>query len=220
MLSNLEELAKRYFMVEGYLVMENVLFFLPREQTGKRVSGWSDIDVLGYKKNKIAIVQCKEFLGTKSIECIVKDLDEWFNSAEAFLRSKHSPLKVLVGPDTQLVRFLVIGHEPSDTQRKRLASIGVNTLSVKDILVALISNVTDQISELSARGTGARGKELDLIRYTLKKMIEHGLISEVSGVQEIKQEEMDKVRIAVEHLKRKRARQHTPEKNIKKKLRP
>jgi len=48
-------------MSKGYLVVENVLFFVPREKSGKKVSGWSDIDLIAYKKGEIKIVQCKEF---------------------------------------------------------------------------------------------------------------------------------------------------------------
>jgi len=90
MLSNLEEIAKRYFMLKGYLVAENVLFFLPREKEGKKVSGWSDIDIFAYKKGEISIVQCKEFLGNKKIEKIVKDILNWFNKAEEFVKKESS----------------------------------------------------------------------------------------------------------------------------------
>ncbi|MCD6549884.1 hypothetical protein J7K41_04235 [Candidatus Micrarchaeota archaeon] len=231
--SNLEELAKLYFMANGYLVTDNVFFFIPREKTGKRVSGWTDIDVLGYKKGTVAVVQCKEYLGTKSIDSVVKDLDRWFSSAEAFLRSDASPLHGLLTQETRLLRYLVIGHEPSTNQTKKLSEAGINVIGIKELLTFLIADVNALTKKAGARGTGADGKESHLVRYLLKKMLKYGLVSDASVSEGLKEhvaqdrtiqsgdlpdacdqkEYTDKVRIAVEHLTRKRERSRRSDKH-------
>ncbi|RLE91304.1 MAG: hypothetical protein DRN04_13140 [Thermoprotei archaeon] len=40
----------------------NYSFFIPREMSGKKVSDWTDIDILTYNGEELHIVQCKPFL--------------------------------------------------------------------------------------------------------------------------------------------------------------
>ena len=66
-LSYVEEVATRYFM-KKYLVNQNIWFYRSKEETGKRVSGWSDIDLFALKPEECLVIQCKSFLGTKKAE--------------------------------------------------------------------------------------------------------------------------------------------------------
>jgi len=83
-ISYVEDLAARYYMKKGYLVSQNIQFRLPKE--GKKVTGWSDIDVFALAPGEAIIVNCKSFLGTKRAEEIASDLDRWFDNAIAFLQ--------------------------------------------------------------------------------------------------------------------------------------
>ncbi|MEW6070109.1 MAG: hypothetical protein AB1485_05780 [Candidatus Thermoplasmatota archaeon] len=41
-----EEIVRRYFELKGYFVQTDVLYFIPKRQTGKKSSGYGDIDLI------------------------------------------------------------------------------------------------------------------------------------------------------------------------------
>ncbi len=173
--SNLEEIAKRFFMSKGYLVAENVLFFLPAERERKKVSGWSDIDILAYKKSEIVIVQCKEFLGTEESERVVNKILNWFEKAEEFIKNE-KPYKDLVTEDTQIKKCVVLNFPQPKKAVKRLKKPGIEVIDMETIVKELISSVKEKIEKYEKRRTGARGKEIDLIRYFIKILLERSFL--------------------------------------------
>jgi len=54
--SYVDEIVIRYLMKEGYLISQSIWFPLPKEKTGKKVSGWSDIDIFAVKPNELPLV--------------------------------------------------------------------------------------------------------------------------------------------------------------------
>lgn len=83
--SYVDEIIVRYLMKKSYLISQGIWFQMPKEKTGKKVSGWSDIDILAVKPNESPlIIQCKSFLGTGSYDKVVRDVIEWFKNAMNF----------------------------------------------------------------------------------------------------------------------------------------
>lgn len=176
MISNLEEIAKRFFMSKGYLVAENVLFFVPREKSGKKVSGWSDIDLIAYKKGEIKIVQCKEFLGTKKISVITKEIKKWFELAEEFLKNE-SDYKELITSETEIKRCIVVNSKNPPGAIKNLEREGFEIYDMDEMLKDLIHSIKSREDIYRKRKTGASGKELDIIRYLIKVLIDRKFLN-------------------------------------------
>jgi len=66
---------------------EHIWFPLAKEKTGKKVSGWSDIDIFAVKPGEPPlIIQCKSFSGTEKSAKIVEKVISWFNNAVEFLK--------------------------------------------------------------------------------------------------------------------------------------
>lgn len=175
MLSNLEEIARRYFMSKGYLVSENVLFFLPREKEGKKVSRWSDIDILAYKKYEICIVQCKEFLGTTKKEKVVERILSWFDKAEEFVR-RENPYRELITENTQIKKILIVNYPNPPGAIEALRENGIKVIEMDEMIRELINSVKEKVEKFKSRKTGATGKELDLVRYFIKTLIDKKII--------------------------------------------
>ena len=86
--SYVDEIIVRYLMKEGYLISQGVWFSLPKEKTGKKVSGWSDIDIFAVRPDEPPLViQCKSFSGTEKSTKIVERVTNWFNNAIEFLEN-------------------------------------------------------------------------------------------------------------------------------------
>jgi len=163
-------------MSKGYLVVENVLFFVPREKSGKKVSGWSDIDLIAYKKGEIKIVQCKEFLGNKKISVITKEIKKWFEFAEEFLKNE-SDYKELITSETKIKRCIVVNSKNPPGAIKILEREGFEIYDMDEMLKELIHSIKSREDTYRERKTGASGKELDIIRYLIKVLIDRKFLN-------------------------------------------
>jgi hypothetical protein len=74
-----ELFVSQWLRLKGYIV-QSPLNFIPG---GKPSGNWSDIDVVGVKKNEVIIVECKEWINVSKI----KDLQKKFVDANDFLAS-------------------------------------------------------------------------------------------------------------------------------------
>jgi Nuclease-related domain len=46
-----EEIVKQYLELKGYFVMTDTKYLKPKEETGKKSSGWGDVDILAIHPN-------------------------------------------------------------------------------------------------------------------------------------------------------------------------
>ena len=110
-----EELALRYFEKDGYITMSNVQFQLDKEKAGKKVAGWSDIDLIAIKPEEIAIVQCKSFLGTKKAELIAKEIIDWFFNAVDLIKNDDSWSHWI--KNREIKKYLIVDHTIIKTEK-------------------------------------------------------------------------------------------------------
>ena len=175
--SYVEEIALRYYQKAGYMVMPNVLFFIPRERTGKKVSGWSDIDILAYRPGELLIIQCKSFLGTRKDEEIVSEIKEWFDEAFDFCRSNEPYSKLLEEAEKAggVKKVLVVDCAQPKRAIKMLKEAGIEVVLLDELIRRLFELVEEHIKQAKRRGTGAVGKEEDLLLRFVMKLIMMGL---------------------------------------------
>ncbi len=167
-----EELALRYFMKKGYLVTQNIWFQIPKEESGKKVAGWSDIDLLAINEREVLVVQCKSFLGTGAAEKVYRNVSEWFGYAENFIRNDDRYSRWLNGKS--LEKILVVDWGVRKTE-EMLREEGITIIKYDTMLRELLSILK---REMDGRGAGRIGKEEDPIMRLLVSMIQKGMIRE------------------------------------------
>ncbi len=169
--SYVEEVAIRYLKKKGYLVLEGIWFKLKKEKTGKKVSGWSDIDIFAVKCGAPPlIIQCKSFSGTKKWEDVVEKVVKWFEFAEGYL--KDSPYKDWVkGKEYKKVFIVDVSVKKID---KKLKEKGIEVWYYKDILKKLLVELKEEQSKLDR---GRIGKEEDVLLRILSDMLRQNLIN-------------------------------------------
>lgn len=155
-----EELALRYFQKKGCLVTQNIRFQLDKKKTGKKVSGWSDIDLLVVDQEKILIVQCKSFLGTSKAETSARALWDWFSYAEHFLLNDHQWIAWTV--NRKLCKTLVVDCYTPKTEEELMKFGDVEIIRYSDIM-----------KELFRMLSGKYVKEDDPILRLMSALITH-----------------------------------------------
>lgn len=169
--SFVDEIVIRYLMKEGYLVVKGIWFPLPKEKTGKKVSGWSDIDILAVKPNcPTLIVQCKSFSGIMKAEKFVKKIVTWYDNAIEFL--KKSPYKEWIANRNYKKVFVV--HSSVKKTEEELKKRGIEVWNFKEILRKLLKKLKEEQEEFKKRGQV--GKEEDALLKIFSIMIRKGLI--------------------------------------------
>ena len=159
-----EELALRYYQKKGYLVTQNIPFQLKKSETGKKVSGWTDIDLLAINQKEMLIIQCKSFLGTTKAEESSKALINWFEITKKFL-SKDDQWKAWV--DKRIVkRVLVIDCRTPKTE-KLLQDEGVDIVRYSEIVKELFRELADETKYV---------KEDDIILRFMSALVYSGIV--------------------------------------------
>ena len=131
-LSYVEDLAAAYYSFKGYIVSTNIRFQIPKSVSRKKISGWSDIDVLAIKSSgEVLIIQCKSFTGTGKSEEITDGLLRWFKNASHFLKNSDVYKGWLKGANVRNV--LVVDFNVLKTE-EALKKRGVEVILVKDML--------------------------------------------------------------------------------------
>ena len=171
-ISYVDEVVTRYLMKDGYVITKGIWFSLPREKTGKKVSGWSDIDIFAVKPNKPSlIVQCKSFLGTESSEKIVRKILIWFEYAINFLKNDKF-YKGWLSNNPQ--KILVVDHSVIKTEEK-LKKYGIDIWHYEDKLKELLRHLKEKDDDYKEKGQ--RGKEEDTLLRIIADMIRRRMIS-------------------------------------------
>mgnify|MGYP000694383992 CR=1 FL=1 len=174
--SYVDEITVRYLMKEGYLILKGIWFLLAREKTGKKISGWSDIDIFAVKpKESTLIIQCKSFSGTEKSEKVVERVLTWFNNAEEFL--KNSDYKGWVQNGNYFKVFVV--DESVKKIEEKLKERGIKVWHYKCILNKLLKKLkAQQMGLIKEKGQGLIGKEEDVLLRIFSDMLRRGLIDE------------------------------------------
>lgn len=164
-LGYVEELASRYYLKRGYLVIPNTRFQLDKAKTGKKVSGWSDIDLLAISQSEVLIIQCKSFLGTKRASAIARDIIDWFDYALNYLKKDETWSVWLSGRETK--RILVVDCSVSKAE---------DILKQNDIEIHLYDDLLKELLQKLVSGDWRKGKEDDGVIRLLCAMIDKKLI--------------------------------------------
>jgi len=174
--SYVDEIVVRYLMKEGYLISQGIWFPLAREKTGKKVSGWSDIDIFAVKPEEPPlIIQCKSFSGTEKSAKIVERVFTWFNNAEEFL--KKSDYKNWA-PKGNYKRVFVVDASVKKTEEE-LKKKGIEVWNYKSIFNKLLKKLkAEQEKLIKEKGQGRIGKEEDVLLRIFSDMIRRGLLNE------------------------------------------
>ncbi len=173
--SYVDEIVARYLMKKGYLVSQGIWFPLDKQNTGKKVSGWSDIDIFAVKYGEPSlIIQCKSFSGTENSEKVVEKIINWFNNALGYL--KNHPYYSDWVKDNQYKKVFVVNTSIRKTEKK-LRESGIEVWSYKDILNKLLKELKNEQKTLKEeKGPGIIGKEEDILLRILSDMINREII--------------------------------------------
>ena len=169
-LGYVEDLTAKYFMKKGYLVNQNIWFQVPKELSGKGVSGWSDIDVFALAPGESLVIQCKSFIGTEKAEIISQKIAQWFGYAVDFLQKDNMYRHWIQG--TKMRKILVVDYSVKKTE-KMLEGKNIEILYYGDVLKGLIKIIEEGRRE----GKGLIGKEDDPTLRMLGAMIDKGMIN-------------------------------------------
>ena len=175
MTSWIEEIVARYYQKKGYFVILNHNFLIPREKSGKKVSGWSDIDVLAYNGHEIHIVQCKAFLGDKKSEESAKRVINWFKVAEEYLRESDY-FKPIFSGSHKLAKVLVVNVPQPKKAIRIVEENGIEVLPLEDVIVNLITLMDAEIHMHKRRGHGNVGKEDDVLLAFIRELLLRDMI--------------------------------------------
>ncbi len=169
--SYVEDLTEKYYMKKGYLVNRNIWFKIPKEKTGKKVSGWSDIDIFALAPGEVVVVQCKSFIGTQKAEESAKGIITQFEYAINFLKSDDVYRFWLQG--TKIKKVLVVDYTVKKAE-KILKEAGIEIISYNNILRDLLSLLKKEQSKYMGQ---IIGKEEDKTLRLLIAMINKKFIS-------------------------------------------
>jgi len=171
-ISYVDEIVSRYLMKEGYLISQGIWFQVPKEKRGKKVSGWSDIDIFAVKPNEPPLViQCKSFSGTEKSTKIIEKVINWFDDAIEFL--KNSDYKNWA-PNGIYRKVFVVDY----SVRKIEEGLKRNEIEVwkyEDILKKLLKKLNEEQKRLLP---GRIGKEEDTLLRIFSDMVRRKLINE------------------------------------------
>jgi hypothetical protein len=144
---------------------------LPKEKTGKKVSGWSDIDILAVKPNEPSLViQYKSFLGTEKSTKFIENVINWFNNAIDFLKNSDYKDWVL---NENYRKELVVDYSVKKTEEE-LKKHGIEIWKYEDILKKLLKKLKEEQERLQKKGR--IGKEEDVLLRVFSDMVRRNLI--------------------------------------------
>jgi len=172
--SYVDEIVVRYLIKEGYLISQGIWFPLKRERTGKKVSGWSDIDIFAVKpKEAPLIIQCKSFSGTEKSDIFVSKIVNWFNNAEEFFI--HSDYHKWISEGAYR-KIFVVDYSVKKTE-EGLKMAGIEVWNYKDMLNKLLKKLKDeQEKRTEEKGKNYIGKEEDILLRIFSDMLRREII--------------------------------------------
>lgn len=165
-ISYVEDIASEYYRLKGYLIFRSIKYQVPRTETGKKASGWKDIDILALNEIETLAIECKSFTGLKKAEDMAEELLENFKYAEKFYIQKTPLVK-----DKKIRKILVV-----DWAVKRVDNI----LKTKGIEIYHLNDLMkDFLAVLKTKLKTARvGKEDHPMTRTLIFLLNGGFLKD------------------------------------------
>lgn len=171
----IEEIVARRYQKLGFFVIMDYKFFVPREISGKKVGGWSDIDVLAYNGEELHVVQCKQFLGMKKAENVARDILRWFEIAVNHIEGD-AKIRELAR-HSRIVKRVVIQFPHPKRAVEMLRSHGVEVVLLREVIKELIDLAKKEIEGYRKEGRGRIGKEDDVLLAFIRELILSRIIS-------------------------------------------
>jgi len=166
----IEEIVARYYQKQGFFVITNYPFFIPREKSGKNVGGWSDIDILAYNREELHVVQCKPFLGKRKANEEARRILKWFNYALNHLR-KDNKFNYIIDENAKIVKRVILQSPQPKKAIKILEEKDIEVIVLKDVIKELIDIIKDEIEKYRKEGRGRIGKEDDTLLSFIRELI-------------------------------------------------
>jgi len=166
-ISYVDEVVAKYLIKKGFLIRQGIWFQLEKEKTGKKVPGWTDIDILAIKPNEpLLIIQCKSFAGTGKSDIVAEQIKTWFFYAESFL--KRSEYRNWA---KEVRKIFVVDYSIKSLEDK-LKEGGIEIWHYKDILAELLEILKKEIkTRQSQKGKAIIGREEDTLLRVLSDLI-------------------------------------------------
>jgi len=170
-LSYTEELVYEYFKHEigengkpKYVVAAKIPF-RDELETGKKVKGWHDIDILAIGEKEICIVETKSFTGVKKREEFVFELINRFKSAEKFVREQD------YAKGKEIRKILVADEIANKKIKEDLEKEGIETLELREIVRKLIELLKPRVRIMKRLGKEESNVTRTLIFLIRKKFL-------------------------------------------------
>ena len=166
-ISYVDEVVARFLIKKGYLIRQGIWFELQKEKTGKKVSGWTDIDILAIKPNEPPlIIQCKSFPGTGKSDIVAEQIKTWFFHAESFLKTSEYRDWA-----KEVKKIFVVDYSIKNLEDK-LKEDGIEIWHYKEILSELLEILKKEITtRQSLKGKTIIGREEDTLLRVLSDLI-------------------------------------------------
>jgi hypothetical protein len=165
----IEELVARYYWRKGFFVEIDHPFYLPREETGKKVGGWSDIDVLAFNGEELHIVQCKVFLGERKAEESALKILKWFEKAEDYIKNRSTFANSV--KQSRIIRAVVLEDPHPRKAIRMLENEGIKVPTLEEIVDELIQSIEEEMKEYKKERTGRVGKLEDPVMALLRELV-------------------------------------------------
>jgi hypothetical protein len=163
--SYVEEIAEAWCQNNGYLTHKDFPFRIKRK-TSKQF-GWSDIDVLAFKRGETLIINCKTWIHANDVKKILNDM----LSAKAFIIDKSK--EFAISKNIKL-KFVIDVWSHGKKFDKEFKANSVERLDVKELIRQLLISLTrDYI-----RRDHYFGKETNPINRLFISMAYNNLISD------------------------------------------
>ena len=177
----LEDIVAQLYKLKGYIVLQNEDLPMPIKDY-RTVRGYSDIDVLAIKGNKVLHIECQSWWSPspKEEEKVFRKLKDRFNQAETVIFEKYTFLNK---NKFKVTNIFVVGGKPNRPRKgglwDRLEQFGrKNGIQLVDVNT-IIKEVIEILKQRYPRKERI-GREEGVIRFLLH-LIHNGFIKTSSG---------------------------------------
>jgi len=168
-----EEIVEEWLKFKGYITIRDVPIW--KKANEKRKQGqWGDIDVIGIKKGEVVIVECKEFLGTKTIKKWAEETPEDFTEAINVLTNKVDNKGIPIpeiNKDDKIIKYLIAAQPMNiESYKERLLPYNIEVKHFKEVINEILTHLIS-IGVLE----GPYGKHSKYVRFFVTLM-KYGLL--------------------------------------------
>lgn len=163
-ISYVEDITSEFYRLKGYFISKDIPYQIPKKVSGKKVSGWKDIDVLAINDKEVLIIECKAFLGYEKSDKVTQDLLQRFKYAEKAVKNN-----IQLAKNKRIRKILVVDSSIKKVENE-LKKKGITVHSLEDIMKEFLDILRKRLK------TGRVGKEQHPITRTLIFLLECGFL--------------------------------------------